>query len=83
MSSMRGKSDCLFNRSVVERACGSNGWAQASAGTRGGCNPRARNAALDNTGKSREGVDGDTGGRVEKVVLSAAMFAWRWPWVLL
>lgn len=55
----------------------------ASAGTRGGCNPRARNAALDNTGKSREGVVGDAGGGKEKAVLSAAVFAWRWPWVLL
>jgi hypothetical protein len=29
---------------------------RASAGTRDGCNPRVRNAASDNTGKSREGV---------------------------
>jgi hypothetical protein len=30
---------------------------RASAGTRDGCNPRVRNAASDNTGKSREGVE--------------------------
>jgi hypothetical protein len=29
---------------------------RASAGTRDGCNPRVRNAASDNTDKSREGV---------------------------
>ena len=42
---------------LVKANVGGSEWAvRASAGTRGGCSARVRNAASDNTGESGEGV---------------------------
>lgn len=65
---------CLLNGSPTIKAgrSDSNEWTRASAGTRRGCNPRARNAASENTGESREGSvqrmaqGSDAGGPKEK-----------------